>query len=370
MTALEATLAMEKGIKKVLPAANVVNIPLADGGEGTVQALVDSMDGKVITHTVTGPLGEQVEAHYGIIQDSIAVIEIAAAAGLHIISPEDRNPMKTTTYGVGELILHALNKGIDHFIIGLGGSGTNDGGIGMAQALGAEITDKQGNPVSFGGAGLAQVSYISTCNMDKRLQSCTFEIACDVENPLTGPKGASFVYGPQKGADAKTVSELDEHMKRYADILQRDLHIDATHIKGAGAAGGLGAAFIAFFDATLHRGIDVITKITHLEDHIKNADFVLTGEGKIDHQTMYGKTLVGVAQIAKKYDVPVIAITGSNQVVTSEIYRTGIQAIFSIVNEPMSLQEAMERSEALAEKVTENIFRLIVMNGGKLVTYL
>ena len=358
MTAKTASQAIERGIRRVDPSCHIVKAPLADGGEGTVEALVDSMNGEIITHSVTGPLGDKVEASYGIIHKKIAVIEIATAVGLDLVSPKERNPMRTTTYGIGELISHALERGVRHFLIGLGGSSTNDGGIGMAQALGADITDIHGQPVPFGGEGLARVNEISISKMDKRLQNCTFEIASDVNNPLTGSQGASFVYGPQKGADPEMVLALDQSMQTYEDILKRDLHVDVTDVEGAGAAGGLGAAFIAFFGAKLQRGIELITKITNLERHIKDADLVITGEGKMDDQTVYGKTPVGVAKIAKKHGVPVIAITGANQVISPEIYENGIDAIFSITNEPMSLEEAMQKSEVLTEKLVENIIRL------------
>lgn len=359
MSAASTADAIERGIRNVDRNIDVIKMPLADGGEGTVEALVNSMNGKLITHTVTGPLGDKVKAFYGIIGKKTAVIEIAAAAGLDLIPVEKRDPMKTTTYGVGELILHALDKGIRHFLIGLGGSATNDGGIGMAQALGARITDKNGDSVCFGGEGLANVEQISVTKMDKRVKECTFEIACDVKNPLTGPEGASFIFGTQKGADPKMVSSLDQSMKKYEQLLKRDLHVDVSSIEGAGAAGGLGAAFIAFLGAKLQRGIDLVTEITNIEMHIKEADLVITGEGKIDDQTIYGKTPVGVAKIAKKHGVPVIAITGANQVTTSKIYEAGIDAIFSIVNAPMTLEESIKKSAKLTEKASENIIRLI-----------
>lgn len=364
MTAVAATEAIEKGIKKVLPNPTITKFPMADGGEGTVEALVNSMDGSLITHSITGPLGEQMEAQYGIINDHTAVIEIAAAVGLQLVPPNKRNPLKTTTYGIGELIIHALNKGIRHFIIGLGGSSTNDGGIGMAQALGAEVTDERGDPVHFGGQGLSEVNHISIDKLDQRLKQCTFDIACDVENPLTGQNGAAYIYGPQKGANEKMIANLDHSMQNYANILKRDLHVDVNHVKGAGAAGGLGAAFIAFLHGTLKSGIDIITTITGIESHIKTADLVITGEGKIDDQTIFGKTPVGVAKIAQKYDVPVIAITGANELTSPAIYEAGIKAIFSITNKPMTLEEAMECSEALTEQLVENIIRFIIANEG------
>lgn len=364
MTAAEAAQAIEKGIKNVSHDIITVKVPLADGGEGTVDALVNSLNGRIITHTVTDPLGNQIEAYYGIIDDNIAVIEIATVVGLDLVPLDKRNPLHTTTYGIGELILHALDQSIRHFIIGLGGSSTNDGGIGMVQALGAEITDSQGKTVSYGGKGLKDINRIDIESIDGRLKDCTFEIACDVKNPLLGSNGASFVYGPQKGADAQTVAQLDTYMSNYAKLIKKDIQIDVKDIPGAGAAGGLGAAFIAFFNGKLRSGIEIVTEVTNLASHIKDADLVITGEGKMDDQTIYGKTPVGVAKIAKKYDVPVIAITGANKVTTSEIYDTGIIAIFSIVNEPMSLEAAMKNSKKLTEQTVENMMRFILRIGG------
>lgn len=358
MSASSVAAAIERGILKVDKNTEIIKVPLADGGEGTMEALVDSLDGTFITHMVTGPLGEKIQARYGLIEQDTAVMDIAEVVGLHLIPKEKRNPLHTTTYGIGELILHALDQGVSKFIIGLGGSGTNDGGIGMAQALGAEITDKDGKDVPFGGEGLSEVHRISMNQMDERLRACTFDIACDVKNPLTGPKGASYTYGPQKGADPEMVSLLDEGMKNYEEILKRDMQVDVSQIEGAGAAGGLGTACIAILNGKMRPGIELVTEVTNLESHIKDADLVITGEGKIDNQTLYGKTPVGVAAIANKYDVPVIVITGANHVTTSKIYETGIDAIFSITDGPIALAEAMERGEELTEKLAENIMRL------------
>ena len=360
MTAVEAAEHIEKAIKKVDETVTTVKVPLADGGEGTVDALVHSQNGKVVTHTVTGPLGDKITARYGIIHDKIAVIEIAAVVGLSLVPAEKRNPMKTTTYGIGELIDHALNQGIRSFFIGLGGSCTNDGGIGMAQALGAEIVNKDGEPVTFGGDGLAQVASVSIKGLDERLKQCTFQVASDVTNPLTGPDGATYIYGPQKGATNEMLARLDKAMRSYAAVLKRDVGIDVTSTTGAGAAGGLGAACIAFFGATLTRGIDLLAEMTNIEAHIKSADLVITGEGKIDDQTMFGKTPVGVANMAKNYGVPVIAMTGANKITSPNIYETGITAIFPIINEPMDLQKAMKESTSNIEKATENIIRLFL----------
>jgi len=358
MTAFDVAVAMEKGVRKVIPDATIHKMPIADGGEGTVEALIDALGGKKITATVTGPLGEPMACEYGMIDGKIAVIEVAAVCGLGLIEDAKRNPLKTTSYGVGELIIHALDRGIHQFIIGLGGSGTNDGGIGMAQALGADITNTSGESVPFGGEGLQEVAHISLEKLDARLADCTFEIASDVTNPLLGEQGATAVYGPQKGADQAMVTILDQAMTHYATILQRDIEMDVADEIGAGAAGGLGAACLVFLNANIRPGIEVIAKHTGLADMIKDATLVLTGEGKMDDQTSYGKAVTGVAQIAKRYGVPVVAITGANQTTTDEVYERGVTAIFSLVNGPMTLDQAMENGAMLTENITENVLRL------------
>src|SRR5690625_455633 len=358
MTAFDVAVAMEKGVRKVIPDATIHKMPIADGGEGTVEALIDALGGKKITATVTGPLGEPMACEYGMIDGKIAVIEVAAGCGLGLIEDAKRNPLKTTSYGVGELIIHALDRGIHQFIIGLGGSGTNDGGIGMAQALGADITNTSGESVPFGGEGLQEVAHISLEKLDARLADCTFEIASDVTNPLLGEQGATAVYGPQKGADQAMVTILDQAMTHYATILQRDIEIDVADEVGAGAAGGLGAACLVFLNANIRPGIEVIAMHTGLADGIKDATLVVTGEGKMDDQTIYGKAVTGVAQIAKRYDVPVVAITGANQTTTDEVYKCGVTAIFTLVNEPMTLDQAMENGAMLTENVTKNVLRL------------
>lgn len=359
MTAYEAAVAMEKGVKKVVPNADITKVPIADGGEGTVQALLDALDGEKVYTTITGPLGGSVESFYGIVDKELAVIEIAAACGLDLIPKSERNPMHTTSYGVGELIIDALDRGIRRFLIGLGGSGTNDGGIGMAQALGVNITDKVGKDVPPGGLGLEAVQQISTARLDPRLAACEIKVASDVSNRLLGQQGASYMYGPQKGANPDMVERLDQAMIHYATVIEKNLHIKIADQEGAGAAGGLGAACLAFLDAQVESGIDLIAQRTGLAESMKDADLVLTGEGKMDAQTSFGKAIAGVAKLATRYEVPVIAITGANQ--TDEtIYEHGVDAVFSLPNEPMTLNMAMHHGATLTEKVTENILRLIV----------
>lgn len=360
MTAYEAAVAMENGVRRVVPDAEVYKVPIADGGEGTVQALIDTLGGEKIMTKITGPLGEPIDCHYGVLNNETAVIEVAAACGLDIIPTDKRNPMQTTSYGVGELIIHALDKGIRRFIIGLGGSGTNDGGIGMAQALGIRMTDKTGRAVRFGGEGLMTMHHISTEPMDSRIQECVFDIASDVTNPLLGKEGGTYIYGPQKGANDEMVLELDEAMAYYADIIERDVGVEITHKEGAGAAGGLGGACLAFLQATVHPGIEMVARLTGLADVVEGTQLVLTGDGKMDHQTSYGKAITGVAEIARYYDVPVVALTGANLVDDPTIYDHGIDAIFSLQNEPMSLAYAMENGIPLTERIAENVLRLFV----------
>ncbi len=332
---------------------------MADGGEGTVPALMNSLGGRAVNHEVTGPLGNRISASYGMVDDKIALIEMAAAAGLDLLSPDKRNPMKTTTYGVGELIIHALGCGVRHFIIGLGGSATNDGGIGMLQALGFDITGLDHQQVPFGGEGLLQIEHISTDRIDPRLKGCVFEVACDVTNPLTGEYGATNVYGPQKGADVQMLKRLDEAMYKYGKIIEQEFKKPVLHLEGAGAAGGLGAAFSAFLGAELKKGIEIVMDISKLADEIKAADLVITGEGKIDQQTLNGKTPIGIARIAKTYSVPVIVIGGSVQITQEVLANEGVTALFSIADGPMTLNEALAKGEELIEQLTRNLFLLM-----------
>lgn len=362
MTAPEVARAIEKGIRKVNRTCEVVKVPLADGGEGTSDILIDYFKADRFEVKVTGPLGEKVGATYGIIENNVAIIDVASVIGLHLVPKHKRNPLKTTSYGVGELIIDALNRGAKQFIIGLGGSSTNDGGIGMAQALGVSITSATGQDVPFGGEGLAKTESISFKEMDPRLRRCKFTIVSDVTNKLLGESGASYVYGAQKGANNAMIEQLEAGMKHYASILERDVAKDVVHIKAAGAAGGLGAAFYAFLEADLKRGIDYMIELTNLEREIAKADLVFTGEGKIDDQTLHGKVPFGVAQLAQKYNVPVIAIVGSNKVTTDKIYETGIRAIFSIVQQPLALDDALRTGKTLTEKTVENIMRLILFS--------
>lgn len=361
MTAKEVCVAMEKGIKKVFSDAEIIHVPMADGGEGTVESLVDATNGHKEYIEVQGPLPEQkVKAYYGILGDEkTAVIEMAQASGLMLVEPRDRNPLTTTTYGTGELIKAALDRGVSTVIIGIGGSATVDGGIGMAQALGVKFADKYGNNIEPTGRGLTKIDKISMENMDKRIKKVNFIIASDVENTLTGKNGAAAVFGPQKGATPDEVKLLDKGLSHYAEILRRDLDKDVEDIAGSGAAGGLGAGLIAFLDAKLQSGVEVVANTVDLAEKISNADYVFTGEGGMDFQTKYGKTPFGVAQVAKKYQKPVFAEAGYLGERIEELYDIGISAIFGIVDKSESIEESLEKGPQNVERTTENIARLI-----------
>lgn len=361
MTAKEVCVAMEKGIRKVFSDAEIVHVPMADGGEGTVESLVDATNGYKEYVEVQGPLPKQkVRAYYGILEDKkTAVIEMAQASGLMLVDPEVRNPLVTTTYGTGELIKAALNKGVSTIIIGIGGSATVDGGIGMAQALGVKFTDKYGNNIEPTGSNLAKIDKISMENLDKRVKKVNFIIASDVENILTGKKGAAAVFGPQKGATPDEVELLDKGLIHYAEIIRRDIGKNVEDIAGSGAAGGLGAGLIAFLDAKLQSGVEVVANTVELAEKISQADYVFTGEGGMDFQTKYGKTPFGVAQVAKKYQKPVFAEAGYLGERIEELYDIGISAIFGIVDKSESIEESLEKGPQNVERTTENIARLI-----------
>jgi glycerate kinase len=360
LSAAEVANAIEEGFRIVFPNADFVKVPMADGGEGLVQSLVDSLDGLIISRDVTGPLGEKVEAFFGLIHDGkTAVIEMAAAAGLHLVSREDRNPLHTSTYGVGELILAALDHKVERIILGLGGSATNDGGAGMVQALGGKLLNADGRDVGFGGGALADLHSINMEGLDSRLLDIILEVACDVENPLLGATGASAVFAPQKGATEEMVPILDGNLAHFARVIESDLGKCICDIPGAGAAGGLGAGLLAFLPCQLRKGIEIVVEATCLEDHIRDASIVITGEGKIDNQTIYGKTPIGVAQIAKKHNVRVIGLAGSLGFGYETVYDYGMDAVFSIVPGVLSLEEALKNAYPNIISITRNIAKLI-----------
>ena len=360
LTAKEVADAMEVGIKKIFKDAECVKVPMADGGEGTVQSLVDATDGKIYEVVVTGPLGNKVNAKYGILGDGqTAVIEMAEASGIHYVKKEDRNPLITTTFGTGELIKSALDKGVKKIIIGIGGSATNDGGAGMLQALGAKLLDKDNKEIPFGGGGLSELVKINLDDFDKRIKEVEIEVACDVSNTLTGKEGASAVFGPQKGATEEFIKILDENLHHYADIVNKTIGKDMENQKGSGAAGGLGFALLAFCDGKLNRGIDIVIKYADLSEKMKGASYVITGEGSIDSQTKFGKTPFGVSQVAKQYDIPVIGIAGNVGEGIDELYDLGFDSILSIMPGVMTLDKALSNAKENIENTLENVARLL-----------
>ena len=361
LSALQVSQAIDNGIRRVVPSVLTAIVPMADGGEGTMQALVDAIGGEMIPVEVTDPLGGRVIAHFGLLSDKVTgVIEMAAASGLNLVPPQKLNPLLTTTYGTGELILAALERGCRKLIVGIGGSATNDGGAGMAQALGAKLLDTKGVPLAFGGAALADLEHIDVTTIDPRLADCDIILACDVTNPLCGPQGASAVYGPQKGATKEMVVKLDAALAHYAEVIERDLGIDVRDVPGAGAAGGLGAGLIAFLKARVLPGVDVVIQATGLIEHLKEATLVFTGEGRLDSQTACGKVPVGVARKAKAFGLPVIAIAGEIANGYQAVYQQGIDAVFSIAPGPISFSQSTEMAEKLITDVAERAIRLFM----------
>lgn len=362
LTSIEAANAIKKGILSVDNKSDVVIMPLADGGEGTVEALVQGMNGEEKVISVTGPINEKVNATYGILKETnTAIIEMAQASGLPLVPAELRNPLNTTTYGVGEIIKEAIEKGCRNFIVGIGGSATNDCGVGMLQALGFEFYDENDNLVGLGGKVLNQIKRINTENKLKELDECNFKIACDVNNPLYGENGAAYIYGPQKGATKEIVKELDKGLKNFAEVVKKDLGKDIAHIEGAGAAGGLGFGFLGFLNSKLESGIKIILDEIKLEEVVKDADLVITGEGRLDNQTAMGKAPIGVAKLAKKHGAKVIAIAGCTTPDAVKCNEEGIDAYFSIVNKAMTIDEAMKKENATQNMIetTIQIFNLI-----------
>jgi len=340
MSSIEICDIVEEGIKNIFPEIETVKIPIADGGEGTVDAFLRSVGGEKVTVKVKDPLFRDIVSYYGILTDGkTAIIEMAAASGLPLVEDE-RNPCLTTTFGTGQLMYDALEKGCTKIIIGIGGSATNDGGIGMAAALGLRFLDESGNEIPLNGEGLASLHTIDVSGKDKRLDSCEIIVACDVTNPLYGPNGAAYVFAPQKGADADMVEFLDRNLRNFAGVLKKDLGIMVDEIPGTGAAGGLGAGLIAFAGATLRSGIKILLDTVKFDEIIKDADLIITGEGKIDSQSLRGKVPVGIAERAKKMNVPVVAIVGNIGDDIEEVYKLGISAVFSTSRKPVPFEEA------------------------------
>ncbi|WP_161879308.1 glycerate kinase [Alkalibacterium sp. MB6] len=356
MTALEAANAIEEGFKAILPEATYVKVPMADGGEGTVQSIIDATGGEMKKMTVTGPLNTPVEAFYGLSGDKkIAVIEMAASSGLDKVNPTDRNPLKTTTLGFGELIKGALDEGVNEILLGIGGSATNDAGAGMIISLGGKLLDKNGESIEPTGEGLAELETIDVSGMHPRIKEVSFRVACDVDNPLTGENGASYIYGPQKGGTEEQLEHLDQNLAHFAKKVTEYLEKDIENVPGAGAAGGLGGGLMAFLDAQLQRGGDLLVEMLDLENKIKEADLVITGEGGINHQTIFGKTPIAVSRVSKKYSVPTIALAGCLNQGYENIYNEGIAAAFSIIPEFTPLETALENGYENLRAVAKNV---------------
>ncbi len=366
ISALDAARAMEEGALRVVPDAETVLVPVADGGDGTLETLVEATGGDIRSATVTGPIGKPVSAEWGALGDGrTAVIEMARTSGLALLSPDERDPLRATTYGLGEVIREALDAGFRSFIVGLGGSATNDGGAGMAQALGVRLLDANGKDLPAGGAALADLRRIDMSGLDKRALEARFSVACDVSNPLTGPEGASAVYGPQKGATPKMVEQLDAALRNFARVVERDIGVSVDAVPGSGAAGGLGGGMMAFLKGTLRAGVDIVLDQVGLDVKLEGADLVITGEGQIDFQTVYNKAPIGVARRAKQRGIPVIAIAGSLGKGFKDVHAEGIDAVVSILRAPMTLDEASARSGDLIADAVAQALRF--MKAGSLV---
>ncbi|MGI2190333.1 glycerate kinase [Shewanella baltica] len=386
LSALEVANAIEQGLRQVIPDCDIVKIPVADGGEGTVQSMVDATSGSIVSLEVMGPLGHRVQAHYGILGNlsnsdsnndsdsrsndgsatvpntgAIAVIEMASASGLHHVPREQRNPLMTTSYGTGELICDALNRGIKHIILGLGGSATNDGGAGMAQALDILLLDSQGKTLPSGGAALANLAQIDVSNAHPLLRECSFEVACDVDNPLCGERGASAIFGPQKGATPSMVKQLDTALAHYADVIARNGMTDHREHAGAGAAGGMGLGVMAFLNAELKPGVEIVMKTVGLADKIRGADLVITGEGRIDGQTVFGKTPMGVLKQAQLQGIPTIGIAGCLGDNANAILGHGMAAIFPIIPHLSPLDDVLANAKLNLCNTARNIGAVLML---------
>jgi len=366
LSAVEAAEAMATGVRTALPDVKIVLVPLADGGEGTVEALVKATGGRIVPTHVTGPLGNRIESFFGILGDGeTAVVEMAAASGLPLVPSDLRNPLNTTTFGTGKLIKAALDSGCGKLILGIGGSATNDGGIGAAQALGARFTDADGSEVGFGGKELSRIANIDVTKIDSRLRQTQILVASDVTNPLTGPLGASAVFGPQKGATPEMVAQLDDGLANLAKVIRNQLCFDIEQMPGAGAAGGLGAGAVAFLGAKLKSGIEIVLEAVRFSELLSGASLVITGEGRIDFQTLGGKTISGVLKAAREAGVPVVAIGGGVEPEGYELLNHGAIAVMPIVNKPMNLDEAQSNAAELLTRVTEQAMRLVAFRADR-----
>ena len=360
ISALDAAMAMQAGILNAMPDAETVLVPVADGGDGTLETLVEGSGGTIRTTPVTGPLGERREADWGALGDGVtAVIEMARTSGLALVPIDAKDPMNSTTYGLGEAISAALDEGFRRFIVGIGGSATNDAGAGMAQALGATLTNRSGASLNPGGAALADLEHIDLSGLDSRITESAFMVACDVTNPLTGPEGASAIYGPQKGATPEMVAALDSALSNFAEVVRRNLGVDVETLQGSGAAGGLGGGMVAFLNAELRAGVDIVMDTVDIERHLEGADLVLTGEGELDYQTLYNKAPIGVAHRARRLGVPVVAIAGMLGDRYELVYEHGIDAALSIPSGPMTLESSSDHAAELITEATERMLRIM-----------
>ncbi len=360
LSATRVAFAISEGIRKVAPEAEIISIPVADGGEGTVEALVTATSGKIVSTPSVDALNRPIQSFYGILGNGkTAVIEMAAASGIELLSPGDRNPLVTSTFGTGLLLKSAMEAGFEEIILGIGGSATNDGGAGMAQALGFDLLDENNNPISWGGGSLSQLYRISRANAHPLLQKTKITVACDVQNPLLGIAGATRIYGPQKGASAEIIETLEQNLSNFAKVILKEFGTDFSDIPGAGAAGGLGFGLMAFCNARIRPGFELIQELTNLEKQISQADLVFTGEGRIDSQTAFGKTISGVAQLGKKYGIPVVALAGILSGNLEPLYNNGLTSAFAIANRPMSIEESKAKAAELLARTSEQIVRMM-----------
>jgi len=364
LTAAEAAACIGRGLKRALPGTRLVKVPVADGGEGIARAIVAATNGRWIRCSVRDPLGRKIKATFGLSGDGqMAVIETAAASGLCLLPPGERNPLRASTFGAGELIRAALDRGVAKILIGIGGSATNDGGTGLARALGAKFLDARGRELAEGGGSLARLSRIDLSALDPRLQRVEVEVACDVENPLYGARGAARVYAPQKGATPAMIEVLELGLKRLAAVVRKDLGLEIAHLPGAGAAGGLGGGLAAFLKGRLRPGADLVLEAVKFESKLTGCDLVVTGEGRLDGQTVFGKAPAAVAKIARKFGIPVIAICGSLGPDAGQTKAIGISACFSALEEPLTAADLRKRAPGMLERCAEQVGRLIAMNG-------
>ncbi|AWX14101.1 glycerate kinase [Mergibacter septicus] len=360
LTSLEVAQAIEQGILRVLPNAEIIKVPMADGGEGTLQTLIDTFSGTIITQQVTAPLGNKINANFGVYQDQkqrCAVIEMAAASGLPLVPIEQRNPLITTTYGTGELIKAALDQKVRKIILGIGGSATNDAGVGMLQALGAKFRDKKGKEIGFGGLALAEIAQIDLNHLDPRLKQVQFEIACDVKNPLCGKNGASAIFAPQKGATPEQVLLLDNALAHFAYLIQQQYNKNILTVAGSGAAGGLGGGLLLLPNVSLKSGFKIISQAVKLKEKLQGANLVITGEGRMDSQSIQGKTPIGVAKLAQQQHITVIALVGCLGQDHQAIYQNGITAAFPIIQQTEPLPSLLKKGKQNLIATTENIIR-------------